>query len=189
MRNVSARSIQPISSLEEGEEAAENIKAKEAMEVTDVLEEEAWKKSIALLRTIPGIGSLTASWLVLSTLNFTTCHSPQALVHYAGLAPIERTSGTSIRGRPQIGHSGNARLRTSLFMATLTAARFNPAIQVFWHRLREEENKPGKVARCACARKLLHLAYGIVKSGKPFEADYRPYGPHQGGRYNKKQAA
>jgi transposase len=93
-----------------GIEATENIKAKEAMEVTDVLEEAAWKKSIALSRTIPGIGPLTASWLVLSTLNFTTfhsCHSPQALVHYAGLAPIERTSGTSIRGRPQIGHSGH----------------------------------------------------------------------------------
>jgi transposase len=77
-------------------------------------------------------------------------------------------------------------------MATLTAARFNPAIRVFWHRLREEKNKPGKVARCACARKMLHLAYGIVKSGKPFKADYGSQGQQgkqQGDRQNKKQAA
>jgi transposase len=136
----------------------------------ELSEEEAWKKSIALLRTIPGIGPLTACWLVLTTLNFTTCQSPQGLVLYAGLAPIERSSGSSIRGHPQIGHSGNARLRTLLYLATLTAARYNPMIKVFWQRLREQKHKPVKVARCACARKLLHLAFAIVKSSKPFDS-------------------
>lgn len=136
---------------------------------TDLSQEKAWKSSIALLRTIPGIGPLTACWLVLATLNFTTCQSPQGLVLYAGLAPIERSSGSSIRGHPQIGHSGNARLRTLLYMATLTAARYNPLIKVFWERLRDVKHKPVKVARCACARKLLHLAFSIVKSGKPFD--------------------
>lgn len=134
--------------------------------------DQEWQKSIALLRTIPGIGPLTACWLVLATLNFTTCGSVEALVHYVGLAPLERTSGSSVRGRSQIGHSGHARLRTLLFLATLTAARFNPVIKTFWHRLRVEKNKPVKVARCACARKLLDLAFAIVKSGKPFKGDY-----------------
>ncbi len=132
-------------------------------------QQQDWKRSIALLRTIPGIGPLTASWLVLSTLNFTTCSDPQALTLYAGLAPIERSSGSSIRGHPQIGHSGNARLRTLLYMATLTAARYNPMIKAFWERLRDKKHKPIKVVRCACARKLLHLAFAIVKSGKPFD--------------------
>jgi transposase len=112
----------------------------------ELSQEKTWKKSIALLRTIPGIGPLTACWLVLSTLNFTTCQSPEGLVLYAGLAPIERSSGSSIRGRPQIGHSGNGRLRTLLYMATLTAARYNPMIKVFWQRLREDKHKPVKVA-------------------------------------------
>ena len=134
--------------------------------------DQEWQKSIALLRTIPGIGPLTACWLVLATLNVSTCGSVEALVHYAGLAPQERSSGTSVQGRSQIGHSGNARLRTLLFLATLTAARFNPVIKLFWQRLRVDKNKPVKVARCACARKLLHLAYAIVKSGKPFVPDY-----------------
>jgi transposase len=135
----------------------------------ELSQEKVWKKSIALLRTIPGIGPLTACWLVLSTLNFTTCQSPEGLVLYAGLAPIERSSGSSIRGHPQIGHSGNGRLRTLLYMATLTAARYNPMIKAFWQRLREQKHKPVKVARCACARKLLHLAFAIIKSGKPFD--------------------
>jgi transposase len=134
--------------------------------------EQLYKKNIALLRTIPGIGIMTACYLVLATLNFTTCKSAEALVNYAGLAPLEYTSGTSIRGRPSIGHGGHARLRTMLFMATLTAARYNPAIKLFYQRLREEKHKPSKVARCACARKLIHLAFGIIKNGKPFEVDY-----------------
>ena len=57
-------------------------------------------------------------------------------------------------------------------MATLTAARYNPAISTFYKRLREEKHKPVKVARCACARKLIHLAFGIIQSGKPFAANY-----------------
>jgi transposase len=147
--------------------------AEAEIEPVQLTNEQEWQRSIALLRTIPGIGVLSACWLVVATLNFTTCDSPEALVHYAGLAPQERSSGSSVRGRSQIGHSGNGRLRTLLFLATLTAARFNPIIKGFWHRFRVEKNKPVKVARCACARKLLHLAYAIVKSGKSFRADYQ----------------
>lgn len=69
----------------------------------------------------------------------------------------------------KVPKTGNARLRTLLYMATLTAARYIPMIKVFWQRLREKKHKPLKVARCACARKLLHLAFAIVKSGKPFD--------------------
>ncbi len=90
-----------------------------------------------------------------------------------GLAPIPRQSGTSVRGRPSIGHSGNARLRSALYMATLSAARYNPQIRAFYfyERLRSAE-KSVKVARCACARKLLHIAWGIVKSKQPFDPTF-----------------
>jgi transposase len=144
----------------------------EKVDETLLTPEQLYKKNIALLRTIPGIGVMTACYLVLATLNFTTCERAEALVHYAGLAPLEYSSGTSIRGRPSIGHSGNARLRTMLFMATLTAARYNPVIKIFYQRLHQEKHKPSKVARCACARKLIHLAFGIIKSRKPFEVDH-----------------
>lgn len=82
-----------------------------------------WKAAIALLLTIPGIGILTACWLVVATLNFTLCETAEAATHYVGLAPIMRNSGTSVRGRAQIGHSGHARARTQLYLATLAAAR------------------------------------------------------------------
>ena len=132
-----------------------------------------WNKNIALLQTIPGIGILTACWLVVATVNFTLCDSPEALVRYAGLAPMERSSGSSIRGRPSIGHTGNSRLRTLLYLGTLSAVRFNPKIKEIWERLRVEKKKPHKVARCACARKMLHLVFAIIKKGEAFDREYQ----------------
>jgi transposase len=64
------------------------------------------------------------------------------------------------RCRAAIGHDGNGRLRTALYMATLSAARHNPAIRAFYRRLRAA-GKPKKVARCAAARKLLHQTWTL----------------------------
>jgi transposase len=134
--------------------------------------EKQWKAAIALLLTIPGIGLLTACWLVAATLNFTLCETAEAAVHYVGLAPVVRSSGTSVRSRAQIGHSGHARARTQLYVATLAAARFNPIIKTYYERLRAA-GKPMKVARCACARKLLHLAYAVVTHQQAFDPTYQ----------------
>lgn len=85
--------------------------------------------------------------------------------------PLAHESGTRVRGRAQIGHGGHARLRTALYMATLSAARRNPVIRAQYERLRAA-GKPPKVARCAAARKLLHVAYAVVTKGQPFDPHY-----------------
>jgi len=137
-------------------------------EITAVLTGSVWAESLLCLTSAPGIGLVTASWLLVGTLNFALCAGPEALTAYAGLAPVPRESGRSIRGRAQIGHDGNARLRTALYMATLSAARYNPAIRVFYQRLRAA-GKPQKVARCAAARKLLHQAWALGSKLQRFD--------------------
>jgi transposase len=133
--------------------------------------ESEWAASVALLQTIPGIGFLTACWLVVTTLNFSTCERPEELVSYIGLAPREFTSGTSLRGRATIGRAGQSVVRGLLYLATLSAARFNPAIKLFYERL-IGGGKANKLVRCACARKLVHLIFGVIKSGKAFDPTY-----------------
>ena len=140
-------------------------------EIREVLSDSAWATSAALLLTIPGIGLLTTAWLLVSTVNFTLCPTPEAAVSYAGLAPQPYASGTSVYRRPQMGHTGCARLRTALYLATLTAARFNPPIAAFYQRLCEA-GKPKKVARCAAARKLLHQAWAVVTKQRPFDPNW-----------------
>ena len=142
-----------------------------------VLRDEAWAESATLLASIPGIGLVTTAWLLVGTLNFTACASAEAAAAYAGLVPLARESGTSVRGRAQIGHSGHARLRTARYMATLTAARFHPLIRTQDERLRAA-GKPPKVARCAAARKLIHLAFAVVTKKRPFDPAYRVRDQH-----------
>ncbi len=149
----------------------QHIRSLEAA-IAQVVADGAWAHSAAHVQSVPGMGLVTAAWLLVSTVNFTTCTTPEAAAHYAGLTPLERQSGTSIRGRPRIGHGGNERLRTALYMATLSAARYNPMIKSFYTRLRDA-GKPPKVARCAAARKLLHLAFAVVTKRQDFAVSYQ----------------
>ena len=131
----------------------------------------AWAASAAHLQSIKGVGLITAAWLLVTTLNSTISPTPEAAVAYAGLAPNPYESGTSVRGRPRIGHTGNGRLRTALYLATLSAAQHNPVIKAFYQRLRAA-GKPAKVARCAAARKLLHIAWAVVRNEEDFDPEY-----------------
>ena len=140
-------------------------------EIAQVLANGAWAESASLLLSISGIGLITTAWLLVGTLNFEACASAEQAAAYVGLVPLARESGSSVRGRAQIGHGGHARLRTALYLATLTAARFNPAIKMHYQRLRAA-GKPAKVARCAAARKLLHLAFAVVSKREPFDPAY-----------------
>jgi transposase len=137
-------------------------------ELAHVLEQGAWADEARLLQTIPGIGLLTAAWLLVLTINFSLCRSAAAAAAYAGLVPLDYRSGTSVHRRATIGHGGNARLRHVAYLATLSAARHNPTIQAFYQRLRAA-GKPMKVARCAAARKLLGIAWAVVTKQQPFE--------------------
>ena len=140
-------------------------------ELAAVLKDAAWAESAALLSSINAIGLITSAWLVVGTLNFTLCASGAAAAAYAGLVPLSCNSGTSVRERARIGQGGQARLRTALYRASLSAARFNPVIQAQYQRLRAA-GKSVKVARCAAARKLMHLAYAVVSKEKRFDPHY-----------------
>lgn len=136
-----------------------------------IQQDAVWAEAAAHLQTIPGIGLLTSAWLLVATHNFTTCATPEALAAYVGFVPHPQQSGTSVYGHTGVGHYGHARLRTMLYLATLSAARYNPAIKPFYDRLRAR-GKAHKVARCAAARKLLHIVWAVATRGQPFDPCY-----------------
>jgi transposase len=144
-------------------------------ELTTLLDQAGqWHSAAERLRSVPGIGPVTAGWLLVETLAFTTCATPQQAAAFAGLAPHAYESGSSVRRRRHVGQGGNAALRRALYMASVSAGRHNPHIKAFYQRLRAA-GKPMKVARCAAARKLLHLCWAVVTR----DVDYDPgYGSH-----------
>lgn len=123
-----------------------------------------------LLISIPGISDTTIA-IILAEIDFQKFKSVKQVVAFIGLAPKETLSGSSVKGKPRICKIGNARLRKSFYMPALVATRFNPIVANFYQRLKES-GKNGKVAICAAMRKLVHIIYGVLKTGKPFNANY-----------------
>ena len=127
-----------------------------------------------LLKSIPGIGEATIAAILAELHMFERCDRVEKVVAFIGLAPRQFISGSSIKGKPRLSKIGNARLRKALFMPALVSIQCNPIIQTFYHRLKGN-GKNGKVIVCAIMRKLVHLIFGILKSGKPFDAYYTTY--------------
>ena len=121
-----------------------------------------------LLRSIPGVGERVSAYY-LAWLNTDRFEGARQAVAFVGLSPRHRESGDSVRGKPRICKVGNSRLRRALYMPAMSAIRCNPAARTMFERLRAS-GKLGKVALVAVMRKLIHWMFGVLKSGKPFDA-------------------
>ena len=119
-----------------------------------------------LLTTIPGIGEATAAVLIAELFDKSYTNARQAAA-FAGLVPRIAESGT-LRGRSRLSKMGPGRLRKALYFPAIAALRFNPTIRAVRTRLRAAE-KPSMVIIGAAMRKLIHLAYGVLKSGRAYE--------------------
>jgi transposase len=97
--------------------------------------------------------------------------SASQLAAYAGLTPRAFTSGTSVHKKSRISKLGNAHLRKALYMPAIVSMKFNPIIRAFCARLKESGHLPKEVV-CAAMHKLLHHAYGVLKTGQPFDPNY-----------------
>ena len=129
------------------------------------------KQQRELLTSIPGIGIQTAAVFLAEVGRVEDYQSARQLAAYAGLTPSERSSGTSVHGKSRLSCTGNVRLRRALYMPAIVSMRFNPLLKAFSDRLLER----GKVkmqAIGAIMRKLVHLAFGILKSQTPFDPNY-----------------
>ena len=129
------------------------------------------KQQSDLLISIPGIGNLTAAKLLAEFRNLPAFRHPKQLVAFAGLNPKHRQSGSSIRGYTAISKMGSATLRAALFMPALVAKRHNPLLRSFAQRLEQRGVAP-KAIVIAVMRKLLHLVFGVLKSGQPFDPHF-----------------
>ena len=123
-----------------------------------------------LLVSIPGIGETTASWL-LSEVRMSAYTSARQVAAHAGLTPRHRESGKSVRGPTRLSKTGNARLRRAMYLPAVVAKRYNPIIRAFCERLNQRGKRPMEIIGAAM-RKLLHIAYGVLKSGKAFDPSF-----------------
>jgi transposase len=127
------------------------------------------KEDCDLLETITGIGAKTATTL-LAEINLRHYKQARQAAAYAGLSPRLIESGTSGK-RSRLSKTGNSRVRKALFLPAITATRYNPLLRQFAERL-ARRGKPKMAIIGAVMRKLLHLAFGVLKTRKPFDPNH-----------------
>ncbi len=123
------------------------------------------KEQSDLLRSIPGIGEKTAQTL-LSEIDFTRFDSARAVAAQAGVTPKKGQSGSSLN-KTALSKMGNARLRKALYFPAITATGRNPLVKEFADRLAANGKAKMQIV-CAAMRKLLHIAFGVLKHKTPF---------------------
>jgi transposase len=124
-----------------------------------------------LLTSIPGIGQQTAAVLLAEMGSIQKYRNARQLAAHAGLTPQERTSGSSVQGKSRLSNVGNPRLRKALYMPAVVAITHNPLLKLFAQRLLDRGKVKMQVLG-AVMRKLLHFAFGILRSQKPFDPNY-----------------
>jgi transposase len=125
-----------------------------------------WREQEDLLRSVPGVGSVTAQTLIAELPELGRLNRKQ-IAALVGVAPFNHDSGRW-RG-PRRVWGGRAQVRAVLYMAALSASRYNPVIRTFYIRLIRAGKKP-KVALTACMRKLLTILNAILRSATPWQA-------------------
>lgn len=131
-----------------------------------------------LLESVAGVGRQTATTILAELPAVAELPSAESAAAYCGLAPTEFASGKSVRKRTRLSKAGNARLRTALYLPTLTAIRFNPVLKAFYERLTDPDRdggaKPKMQAVGACMRKLVMICYGVLRNRTPFDPPDSP---------------
>jgi transposase len=123
-----------------------------------------------LLETIPGVGPRVSDHMT-ALLAGRTFERAEQLAAYVGLVPVQWESGSSVRGRPRMSKAGPAHLRKLLYMPAVVALRWNPHIKALSDRLLAK-GKSKMAAIGAAMRKLAHLCFGVVQSGKPYNPNF-----------------
>ena len=128
------------------------------------------KQQNDLLNTIPGIGDITACHLIAELGDMRPFQDVGEVVAFIGLNPRQHQSGKK-QITTGISRMGRAQLRAALYMPAVVAKRCNPRLQA-WALQLSQRGLTGKQVIVAVMRKLVHLAYGILKSGRAFDPHF-----------------
>jgi len=142
-------------------------------EIDKILKEnQALKSNYELLISVPGIGHLTAIYLICCTNNFAGKRSGKQLACYAGVVPFESTSGTSIRGRNKVHQMANKDLKKMLHLCALAAIKYYPEFKSYYERKKAEGKNTMSVIN-AVRNKIVLRVVAVVNKQQPYIDYYK----------------
>ena len=129
------------------------------------------KENVALISSIPGVGSLTAAIILAETNGFELIRNKRQLASYAGFDVKEKQSGTSVKGKPRISKKGNRHLRKAMHLPALVAIRHDDRYKAIYARTVAKHGIKMK-AVVAVQRRLLEMAYTAYKTNIIYDKNY-----------------
>lgn len=115
------------------------------------------------IQSIPGVGKVLAFNMLIKTDGFTTINTPRQMACYAGIAPFDFQSGTSIKRRPKVSTMADKELKKLLHLAAMSAIRLENDLAIYYHR-KVEQGKNKMTVLNAVRNKIIHRIYALIKN-------------------------
>lgn len=141
--------------------------------INEIIEQnEKLKKQKSLLKSIPGIGDITALYLLLATKGFSTFKNWRNFASYSGIAPFEYSSGTSVRGRTKVNHFADKKMKSLLHLVALNSIKNNIEMKNYYQK-KKDEGKHTLLILNNIKCKIVSRAFAIITRQTPFVNTYR----------------
>ena len=124
-------------------------------------------RQMELATSVPGVGKQTALYMIAMTRCFAAFTCWRKLACYAGIAPFEYSSGSSIRGRTKVSHLANKKLKSLFNMAALSAKKYDLELKTYYERKRAE-GKPVMSVMNAIRCKVIARVFAAINRNSPF---------------------
>lgn len=137
-----------------------------------ILADEHLKKLFKLITSISSVGPVTATEMIVTTNEFKNFSQASQYACYAGVAPFEHSSGTSIRGKTRVSHMANKTIKTILHMAAVSSINAKGEMKVYFERkIKEGKNKMSVLN--AIRNKLIKRIFAVVQRNEPYQKNYQ----------------
>ena len=124
-------------------------------------------QQMQVIRTIPGVGEQTALYMIIATKGFTAFENWRKFACYAGVAPFEHTSGTSIRKKNKVSHFADKKVKSLLQMCVLSTIRYDNQIAAYYHR-KKAEGKHTMLVMNNVRCKIISRIFAVVERQTPY---------------------
>lgn len=138
-----------------------------------IQQDEQLNQLFNLMTSIPGIGLVTATEVVLATNEFKAIDDPKKLACHAGVAPFEYQSGSSVRGKTRVNQHARKRLKSLFHLAAMSAIRSKGELRDYYLR-KVADGKNKMLVLNAVRNKIIHRIFAVIRRGEKYDKNYTP---------------
>ena len=130
------------------------------------------KNQFELIKSVPGIGDKTAIYMLIATRGFTAFDNARKFACYAGTAPFEYSSGSSIKGRTKVNHMADKKMKSILQMCALVAVKHDPQLKEYYER-KKGEGKNAMLVLNNVKCKIIGRVFSVINRQTPYINTYK----------------